>query len=116
MKGDYRTVAPILLLEGCTALGSSGIACLWSHDSIGRYGALTALQQNLKPRSSPYWQALFQVSGVESRENVLGKFEDCASYVEFKDFAWVWPDDALFQYGTLVHASMQDIRQRLCKR
>lgn len=102
---------PVLLFEGCTSLGTSGIQLLLDSDAIGKYGPLTALIGNLRPAKSPYWQALFKVTSTKPVTNLLSNVETVASEIHLEGFDWVFPTQELVQHSWLVRESLrQDLK------
>jgi len=104
-------VPPVVLLEGCTSLGTSGASILWSAE--GRT-AMQILINHISSSKSRYWQALFRVTGFYERQNILRNGnEKVATSIELVGFELVYPAELAANYATTAVHSLRDDIDRL---
>jgi hypothetical protein len=109
-RGEFWRRPPVVLLEGCDALGTSGIGKLFHPDALGARGALTELQDRVERRSPDerYWQAIFEISGCMPHTNVFGHRDDHATHIHLADFGWITPNvDRIRRYDNLAKHSLE---------
>jgi hypothetical protein len=97
---DFAAAPPVVMVEGCSAVGTSGVSVLWANAGSR---ALQALISQIQAGSGRYWQALFGVTGISDvRTNALGNQERVAVEVMLVKFGWISPVTRDLRYHSVL--------------
>jgi hypothetical protein len=106
---DFNSTHPVLLLEGCTAIGTSGVELLLAPTAANKYGLLRDLAERVTSLRARYWQALFRITGTAKRENLvahtLGRQDIYATTAELLDVVEVNVTDQLANHHARICAA-----------
>lgn len=111
----FTQLPPVVLIEGCSSLGTTGTSVLWT--DAGRL-ELDKLLSQVGRHKSKYWQALFRVDAATKPDKnpLTGRDERRATRVQLIGFEWVRTTRELAAHPVRIRRSLQEDLSLLANR